>query len=105
MEGQDELRLDALKLPHHGSRANLSRAFLEKVECRRYLFSTDGTQFKHPDREAVARVIKFGGQQPQLLFNYRSEFTSLWDNPAWTEKYGYSVSYSENEREGMLTIL
>jgi hypothetical protein len=96
-----KLRLDALKLPHHGSRANLSKGLLEKIECKRYLFSTDGTQFKHPDREAVARVIKFGGQQPELLFNYHSEFTSLWHNSNWMEKYGYSVSYSANEQEGM----
>jgi len=87
------LRLDAFKLPHHGSNANINRDILKKVDCARYLFSTNGTRFKHPDREAVARVIKFGGHEPELLFNYRTEFNSIWDNRRLIKRYGYSVSY------------
>jgi beta-lactamase superfamily II metal-dependent hydrolase len=104
-EGSERLRLDAFKLPHHGSKANLSKELLEKIECQRYLFSTDGTQFKHPDRETAARVIKFGGPHPELLFNYRSEFNKLWDNTHWMEQYGYSVSYPDKEQKGLLVNL
>jgi len=91
--GEERLRLDAFKLPHHGSKANVSRELLAKVECRRYLFSTDGTQFKHPDREAVARVIKFGGPQPELLFNYQTQFSAIWENRSLKRRYGYSVVF------------
>ncbi len=105
VEGQERLRLDAFKLPHHGSKANLSKELLEKVECPRYLFSTDGTQFKHPDHEAVARVIKSGGPHPELLFNYHSEYNKLWDNTQWMGQYGYSVSYSDEHQKGLLVDL
>ena len=97
----DRLHLDAFKLPHHGSKYNLSRELLEKLDCKRYLFSTDGTQFRHPDRQTVARVIKFGGPHPELLFNYRSEFNKLWDNKHWMEQYGYSVHFPDEGQEGL----
>jgi beta-lactamase superfamily II metal-dependent hydrolase len=103
--GEQRLRLDAFKLPHHGSKYNLNRALLEKLNCSRYLFSTDGTQFKHPDRQAVARVIKYGGPQPQLLFNYRSKHNELWDNKQWMEQYEYSVAFPQNEQEGLVLSL
>jgi len=100
-DGQERMRLDAFKLPHHGSKANLSKELLNKIECPRYLFSTDGTQFKHPDREAAACVIRSGGPHPELLFNYRSEYNKLWDNTQWMEKYGYSVKYPDEHQEGL----
>ena len=55
--------VDACKLPHHGSKANVSRPLLEALDCKVYLFSTNGAHFKHPDRQAVARVIKWGGAE------------------------------------------
>ena len=54
--------VDLVKLPHHGSRANLSREVLEKLDCRRYAVSTSGAVFGHPDPEAIARVLKYGGE-------------------------------------------
>lgn len=43
------LPLGGLKLPHHGSFNNLTKEMLEKVNCRRYLISTDGSVHRHPD--------------------------------------------------------
>ncbi len=99
--GEERLRLDAFKLPHHGSKANVSRDLLEKVDCRRYLFSTDGTTFKHPDKEAVARVIKFGGPQPELLFNYQTQFNVIWENKSLKRTYGYSLVFPDAGSTGL----
>ena len=101
----DLLHLDAFKLPHHGSKYNMSRGLLSILDCKRYLFSTDGTQFKHPDHQAAARVIKFGGNCPKLLFNYRSAHNQLWDNAQWISQYGYSVRYPECGQEGLVVEL
>jgi hypothetical protein len=90
---KDELKLDAFKLPHHGSKANISKELLQKVNCKRYLISTNGAKFRHPDREAVARVVKFGGNTPELIFNYRTEFNEIWRDADLMERYRYSVSY------------
>jgi hypothetical protein len=90
----DRLKLDAFKLPHHGSKYNVTQDLLEKVNCKRYLFSTNGRgHHKHPDKEAVARVIKFGGPEPELIFNYRSIVNLIWEQPQLIKDYNYSVSY------------
>jgi beta-lactamase superfamily II metal-dependent hydrolase len=89
----DKLKLDAFKLPHHGSKANINKELLEKLKCKRYLISTNGAKFRHPDKEAVARVIKFGGTYTELIFNYRTEFNEVWRDANLMEQYRYRVSY------------
>jgi hypothetical protein len=99
------LRIDAFKMPHHGSRYNISREIVEAVDCPRFLVSTDGSRFGHPDPEALARVIKFGGERPELIFNYRSEKTLAWKKPAWMKKYGYRVRYLDAPKDPGKVIL
>jgi beta-lactamase superfamily II metal-dependent hydrolase len=50
----ERLTLDVFKLPHHGSRNNVHKELIEAVDCERWLISSDGTRFKHPDAEAIA---------------------------------------------------
>jgi hypothetical protein len=73
------LRLDAIKIPHHGSARNLSRALLSRIDCRNYLISTDGSgSARHPDYQTLLRIIRYSGQPPTLMFNYESERTAIW---------------------------
>jgi beta-lactamase superfamily II metal-dependent hydrolase len=95
----DKLAVDACKLPHHGSKANVSRQLLEVLDCKQYLFSTNGAHFKHPDRQAVARVIKWGGSQPELSFNYRTEFNNAWDGKPLRERYSYTTVFPKSDTE------
>jgi beta-lactamase superfamily II metal-dependent hydrolase len=90
-------RLDACKLSHHGSKANTSPALLHALDCPVYLFSTNGDYFKHPDREAVARVIKLGGLKPSLHFNYRTDYNTCWDSKPLRDEYGYSTVFPTGE--------
>lgn len=98
------LRLDAFKLPHHGSRKNVSRQLIELVDCGRYLFSTNGSQFHHPHPEAVARVIKFGGPNPELVFNYRSDETLAWDDRSLKRRHPYTTTYPTRAENGTISI-
>jgi hypothetical protein len=96
--GQDTMTVDAFKLPHHGSRRNVRADFLPMVKTSRYLFSSNGAYFNHPDREAVARVLLEapGTDDPRdLLFNYRSEENEVWDDPALMEEWHYRAVYPE----------
>lgn len=68
---QTSLRVDAVKLPHHGSQHNLNAELLDLVVSPRWLFSTNGMQHHHPDASAVARVILANeGRHPVLGFSY-----------------------------------
>jgi hypothetical protein len=91
-EGQ-KLKLDALKLSHHGSANATTIPLLEAIDCQRYLVSSSGNIFNHPDREAIARVILHGGSQPSLYFNYRSPLNALWDEQILRERYKYDANY------------
>jgi hypothetical protein len=55
---------------------------LQLLHCERYLVSTSGKRFAHPDNEALARVVVHGGSNPLLAFNYVSPWTRRWrDEP------------------------
>lgn len=68
------LPLSVLKLPHHGSKNNVSQALVAAFPADNYLISTSGQQFNHPDPEAIARVL-VGRQADRktLHFNYPAE--------------------------------
>jgi hypothetical protein len=53
------LEVDAIKIAHHGSKHNINKEFMERIISRKYLISTDGSRFKHPDLEALARIAIF----------------------------------------------
>ena len=99
------LVIDAFKLPHHGSRRNVSSQLLGAVDCATYLFSTDGSVFGHPDPEAVARVIRYGGAAPTLAFNYRSDQNQIWDDEQLMLRLGYRVLYPQDGRTGLVIDL
>jgi hypothetical protein len=93
-----------VKIAHHASERNVSRELVELLDCPRYLISTNGSYFKHPIPAAVSRVIKFGGKRPTLFFNYRTQYTDVWDNPRWQTTYDYRVVYPDQKQNGTLTV-
>lgn len=100
----DRLRLDAFKLSHHGSSGNVSQELLELIECPRYLISTNGSYFKHPTAEAIARVLKYGGSNKTLFFNYDSDYTRLWNDEDLRRNYDYKVKLPKQDVDGTLKV-
>ncbi len=84
------IRLDAFKMPHHGSKKNVTPQLMQSIECPRYLISTSGSRFHHPDVDAIEIIIDghAGNDMPELLFNYRSD-----DNDFWEGQPGCSALY------------
>ncbi len=90
------LALSAFKLPHHGSAANISRELVEAVDCPLWLFSTDGTRFRHPDAVAIARVICHSRHaEPELAFNVRSTYNGWWDRDDWRAEFNYRTRFGD----------
>lgn len=90
--GGDRLRLDAMKLSHHGSCRNVSPALLDLLDCDTFLVSTSGAKFKHPDPETIELLATRGAQRgvkPTVHFNYRSATTERYaDDARITAVYG-----------------
>jgi hypothetical protein len=100
----EPLRLDALKLSHHGSANATTRELLETVDCANYLVATDGSSFYHPDREAIARVIVHGGDAPTIHFNARSDLNELWGDPELQARHRYATVYPDGETGLRVTL-
>jgi hypothetical protein len=109
LQGNGRLALDALKVAHHGSKGSTGAELLQRLSCRNYLISSDGSYYKHPDRELVARVIVHGryAGPPSLLFNYRSRRNRVWDDARLKgdHVYPYSTVYPPRGRRGLALSL
>lgn len=102
------LRLDLFKVSHHGSRNNVSAELIRLLDCPRYLISTNGDHFFHPDRQAMARVLKYGGPEKTIVFNYLTELTEVWGDPALADvrwRYGCETRYPPPDRPGAVVDL
>lgn len=103
--GQDCLRVDAVKLAHHGSRNNVTPDFLTLVDAEHYLFSSNGDKFGHPDAQAVEAVIAGSRRKPTLWFNYRSPFTERWEAGSQVADATYATRYPPPGTEGIVLRL
>lgn len=99
--GEERPKIDLFKLPHHGSAKNVSRELVEAVDCPMWVFSSNGSIYRHPTAEAVARVIRFGGASPELVFNYTSSANKVWNNPVLQRRHGYRVIYANEDEPGV----
>lgn len=74
---ESPVHLELVKLSHHGSKGNISKEFLEIIDCNDFLFTTNGGigGAYHPDRKTIALIMechekKSTGKKVTLRFNY-----------------------------------
>jgi hypothetical protein len=106
--GAERLKLDVFKVSHHASQNNVSAELIQLLDCPRYIVSTNGDHFCHPDRQAIARLIKYGrsdSNPPALYFNYKSQYNNVWEDPDLQARYGYSTFYPADDRPGITVSL
>ncbi len=96
--GRPALAVDAVKLPHHGSKNNVVTAMLAAAPARHYLVSSNGDVFHHPDDAALARVVVGAPPGATLGFNYRNARTERWAAPELTTRFGYRAAYPAADR-------
>ena len=98
------LEVDLFKLPHHGSKANVTEALMKRVQAKCYVFSSSGEgASQHPNDQAVARVIINSTGARLLAFNYLSARTKPWNDRELREQFGYRTLYP-TATDGGITI-
>ena len=103
-----KLKIDLFKVSHHGSQNNVSAELVQLLDCPRYLLSTNGDHFYHPDRQAMARIIKYGGDEKRIYFNYKSHLNDVWGDEALQavhKQYRYSTEYPPATQPGIVVPL
>jgi hypothetical protein len=68
------LKLDFVKLSHHGSKHNLNQDFLDIIDTDTFIISTDGSSHNHPNKETLCKIImnpkRDKTKKINFLFNY-----------------------------------
>ncbi|WP_454228692.1 ComEC/Rec2 family competence protein [Propioniciclava flava] len=76
--GEAHPRFDLVKLPHHGSGANVTQQLLAEINADRYLISTNGDGYGHPDDSAIARLVLGSPHAVTIISNYASRRMLSW---------------------------
>jgi beta-lactamase superfamily II metal-dependent hydrolase len=95
--GEQRVRLDGFKLPHHGSMSNITTDLLRAIDCSQYLVSTNGKYFKHPDVACLDLVVEHS-VNPRLLFNNLVASTERWAAPSDR----YTARFPDGEGRGLV---
>lgn len=97
----DKVPLELVKLSHHASAHNTSPDLIEKFDNNKYLVSTNGSNYHHPAAVTIARIIKRGGSNVELYFNYKSEDNKVWNSSTLKTKHKYKAIYPKDGETGM----
>lgn len=99
------LNADCIKLSHHGSKYNTSLELAQSLASPRWIFSSNGASTKHPNVEAVARVLHGSPGQKQLIFNYRTKYNDMWDNATRMKDHDYTPMYGDGVKAVVVDLL
>lgn len=87
------LRIDAVKLPHHGSASNISPDLLSTLNSRYWLVSTNGQLYQHPNRTMADLVASQSREVPEFLCNYDCATTRALAAVQWGAQGTVRTSY------------
>lgn len=105
---QSVLSVDVVKLPHHGSAGNVTDELLALIDTSRFVISTNGAVYDHPDSLAIERVLRRPHRESgtTLHFNYDSDTTAPWRTAARRKQFAqygdYQTVYPDGHTPGVL---
>jgi beta-lactamase superfamily II metal-dependent hydrolase len=96
--GTDAVHFDLVKLPHHGSIGNIDKRLVEVMPADRFLISTNGGRYHHPDSSAIELILQRSAarsqaQKTELYFNYSCETTKDWGDPGRQKTLSYRAFF------------
>ena len=104
-KGQKRLKIDAVKVSHHGSKSNISKALMEVIDAKHFLVSTNGAKFGHPDSPAIEAIVQGSIQDPSLWFNYATDHTRIWETSQRNDLRPYTAKFPKNDKGGIMIDL
>jgi beta-lactamase superfamily II metal-dependent hydrolase len=104
--GAERLKVDAVKVSHHGSRYNISPELVSLIDAKHFLISTDSSKKQnHPNKEAIDAILEWSVQKPTLWFNYKTKKTALWANTAEHGSESFCSRYPTSTEGGIVIDL
>lgn len=84
---------DLVKIPHHGSKYNWSKSLSQKFTSKKYMISTNGDKYNHPDIETVSKIISATDLNVKIYMNYKPKWIYKLQNQEGLEQYEYDLIY------------
>ena len=101
-ETGEKYHFDVVKLAHHGSFNNTSPALLDLIDSDKWLVSTNGKTFHHPDMPTLANIVT-RGKDNKLFFNYEMDICQELRKDEYRQ-YGFKVVTPEGEEGISVTV-
>lgn len=73
---QNPLKLEYMKVSHHGSKKNTNHELLELIDCNNFIISTNGKRHNLPNKVTLARIAKHF-PNANFMFNYPDVIQSV----------------------------
>jgi beta-lactamase superfamily II metal-dependent hydrolase len=72
----NDTKFDCVKISHHGSKYNTNYKLLDKIDCTKFIISTNGPRnYGHPAPSTIIKIVKScikrGYKSCDILFNYK----------------------------------
>ena len=107
---QRPLQVDWIKVPHHGSKRNISDALLALIETDQFVFTADAsTRLKLPDKETIAHILchpqRDFTRHIKLFFNHRNnKLDRIFDVDGQDvfESLNFSVHFPDPESNALI---
>ena len=99
---ENKLKVNFVKLSHHGSKNNVNQDFLNLIESDTFVISTDGIRHNHPDIETLCRIIanpeRDKSKHLKFVFNYEDVHERFFSKePQFQQEsrkqYNFSLEY------------
>lgn len=107
------LKVDFIKVAHHGSKRNISKEFLSLIDTEKFVFTADGSeQHKLPDKETIAHILchpkREFSNHISLFFNHQSkQLEGLFeaDGADVFERLNFSMHFPEQGQKDLIIQL
>jgi len=95
-----KIEFEFIKLSHHGSRNNLNQEFLNLIECENFIILTNGSTYKHPDKETLSKIIlNMPRKDDKNIINFIFNYPHMIKHNKFTSKecqdYKFNLIYSK----------
>lgn len=101
---EEPLRLDAVKLSHHASRASISADLLNRIDCDTFVISTDGSRHQLPHKETFARILlhpnRDKSREIHFIFNYNNPTLRKIFQEEEMLRHHFRCSYPSGDNQG-----
>ena len=68
----NRLKIEFVKLSHHGSLENINEDFLKLIDTDKFIILTEGKHYGHPSKEIFPLIVEYQGKEKNIefIFNY-----------------------------------